>query len=118
MRLLMVLLGHRFPRVRKACAEQLYTRLLLHGDQLLAHATVPGAQDEVLECLAATCWDTGDLAGVREARDRVCRLMGIAPPAAASAAGAGGLPGSGRGSKPKKENELASYAALVKEMGY
>lgn len=121
MRLLMVLLGHRFPRVRKACAEQLYTRLLLHGDQLLAHATVPEAQDEVLECLAATCWDTGDLAGVREARDRVCRLMGIAPPAAASAgaaAGAGVLSGSGRGSKPKKEDELASYAALVKEMGY
>lgn len=124
MRLLMVLLGHRFPRVRKACAELLYTRLLLHGDQLLpplpaAHADAPGEnarQDAVLECLAATCWDTGELAGVREARDRLCRLMGITPPAPV----AGGLSGSGSGAGRGrvKEDELASYAALVKEMGY
>ncbi len=117
MRLLMVLLGHRFPRVRKAAAEQLYTKLLLH-DQLLKRGGAD-VQEKALECLGSTGWDTGDLAGVRQARDALCRLLVISPPATAASASASAASGvGGVVRKRQQEDELASYAALVKEMGY
>ena len=113
LRLVLILLGHRFPRVRKAAAEQLYTTFLLH-DHLLERR--PAAHDEALEALSSTAWDGEDLVDVRRVRDNLCALLVLAPPAAASGLSTSESMGVGR--KKKAEDELASYASLVKNMGY
>ena len=116
MRLVMVLLGHRFPRVRKAAAEQLYTRLLLDDGHLLGRGG-PQVQEEALDVLSATGWDRPDLAAVRGARDALCRLLALPAPSS-SAAPADEAKKAGGGAAMTAEDELASYAALVKHMGY
>lgn len=120
----MILLGHRFPRIRKATAEQLYTKLLLSSDQILGGSGPEGSsqQDEVLESLSLTNWDADDLSNVRHARDAICVLLGVNPPADSSSSSGGGkkkmMNGKGSSKENQRDDELASYAALVKDVGY
>ena len=51
-----VLLGHRYPRVRKFSAERLYTKLLV-CDGVLPAALPPTASDEVSDLLSTVVWD-------------------------------------------------------------
>lgn len=111
LRLILLLLGHRFPRVRKLAAQELYTALLLH-DHLLAGGG--DAQERVLEALLGAAWEEEDLQALCGVRDEICAVLVLAP------LGAGGTVVSRRGLGGRKGagEELASYAALVKEMGY
>lgn len=105
--LLMILLGHRFPRVRKATAEQLYLKLMV------CEALVPPPNyDKLVELLSVTVWDADDHAAVRSCRGEVCGLLGVAVPQERSKAA-----GQQR-KEEKRPEEFASYASLVKEMGY
>ena len=106
---IMILLGHRFPRVRKAAAEQLYLRLLELEDMMEGDN-----YDKVLETLSTTVWDGEDLKRVREERDAVARLLGLEPPTASTVESTGGKENKNR----QKSDDLESYASLVKEAGY
>jgi len=108
---LMILLGHRFPRVRKASAEQLYLRLLELDD-----LTDGNTYDGVLDVLSTTVWDGEDMKKAREERDTVAKSLGLEPPTVSSSQSDGTV---GKENKHKsRSDDLESYAALVKEAGY
>lgn len=114
--LLSVLLGHRFPRVRKATAEQLYLRVLECGEGL---ATSTEDYDTAVEVLTSTIWDAEeDLKSIRAKRDQVCVCLGVSPPSAANARAPSEVEVEVAERRPRKADDLASYASLVKEVGY
>ena len=106
---LLVLLCHRYPRVRKLTAEKLYIGLMS------ADGAVPEeAEDEVSDILTSTHWDA-ELTQARGQRNRICQMVGVEPPklkaktpAAAAASAA----------KAKAKDDLASYQDLVDRTGY
>jgi hypothetical protein len=71
LRSLMLLLGHRFPKIRRSTAEALRNTLLVTGD-----ATGDPDEDPVTRLLTDTNWD-GELADARQGRDALCDHMGI-----------------------------------------
>ncbi|KAJ0403682.1 hypothetical protein P43SY_003794 [Pythium insidiosum] len=77
---LCLFLSHRFPTVRKATAERLYTRLLVH-DEIMRGDDVK--YEAVVDLLSATAWD-GPTSNAKAARNDLLRLLGIAPPASKS----------------------------------
>lgn len=140
----LALLGHPFPRVRKAVAEALYVRLLTLDDDftLLEAPAAPassvaaggggaggGAPDmeRVLAILADTAWD-GPVAAARAQRDALLAALRIelskeaaAAEAAAAAEGSSGSASSrhaGGGASGLADEEDGTYGALVREMGY
>lgn len=123
--LLLDLLGHTFPRVRKVTAEALYVKAMTVGDALLPPgAPAPASLDGALSLLTATAWDA-DLPAVLVARDALYPLLAVAMPAARSGAdpaifgakpSAGG--GGGKGGAAGDGEDDGSYGALVREMGY
>nr|GFA44929.1 tubulin-folding cofactor D [Tanacetum cinerariifolium] len=66
---LLSFLSHRYPKIRKACAEQVYLVLIQNGD-LVAEENIDNALEIVSEC----CWE-GD---VEEAKRQRLKLCGIA----------------------------------------
>lgn len=73
MRLVLELLAHRYPRVRKYAAEQFYTKLLV--DERLVDAEV---YELVLDQLSATVWDA-DIGAVRADRDNIAAAVQVTP---------------------------------------
>lgn len=72
----LVLLGHRFPKVRKFTAEQFYTKLIMHEELWASDEDV---YDEMLSVLSETLWD-GPIAQVYVARDTLYRLFDVVKP--------------------------------------
>lgn len=103
---MMLLLGHRFPRVRKATAEQLYLRLMELEDMS------DDSHEGALEKLSGVVWDDDDLKKVREERDTIAKLLGVTAPTAASSSNIKGE------TRRQASDDLESYASLVKEAGY
>lgn len=106
---LMAMLGHKYPRVRKWTAEQVYVKML---EEVVP---VPEADyDLLLDKLMGVVWDSSDVDMIRSERDECCKLLGLKPPERVKA-------GTSRARGPLKENrrdDLESYAALVKDVGY
>uniref|UniRef100_A0A2K5F6I2 Tubulin-specific chaperone D n=1 Tax=Aotus nancymaae TaxID=37293 RepID=A0A2K5F6I2_AOTNA len=71
---LCLLLGHRFPPIRKTTASQVYEMVLTYGDVVSADVL-----DEVVAVLSDTAWNA-ELAVVREPRNRLCDLLGVPRP--------------------------------------
>ncbi|XP_043244301.1 tubulin-specific chaperone D-like [Amphibalanus amphitrite] len=73
---LMVLLCHRFPRIRRAAAGGLFETLLTHGE-------LEGVSEEALEraqsLLSDTDWNEA-VDAVRPVRDEVCVALGVPVP--------------------------------------
>lgn len=131
---LLDLLGHEFPRVRRAVAEALYSRLLAVdpegwvSETVAATATASPAQrnggeydlDASIGVLAEVVWD-GEPHRVLPHRDRLYGLLlGLPqPPADRSQCGAGAT-GSGAGATRSQgdDHSTAGYAALVRDAGY
>lgn len=105
------LLGHRYPKVRKATSEWLYVRLLAFDDILPSDEA---EADEILSILTETSWESPDSMMVRGARDSIFRLFGRddIPVVIQRQNPANG------GSRPKAADEMESYASLVKEVGF
>ena len=142
---LVVLLGHKFPRVRKLVAELLYVQFLSDS-----HAVGPPVSDSdaglgldvpvggvrkrwfvansmqmtaALDILAATPWETETIQNVRTQRQRLCDVMGLQMKSRAalqgSEQGEGGAPRqrSKQKSASTRVDELDSYESLVREAG-
>jgi tubulin-specific chaperone D len=110
---IMVLLGHRFPRVRKAAAEQLYIKLV----ECDAPEALSETYDDILEKLSTSIWDADNLGGVRGERDALCALFGLAPPERVKDTGRDSVQNKG-GKENRRGETLETYAALVKDAGY
>ncbi|KAL8138024.1 hypothetical protein V2J09_004025 [Rumex salicifolius] len=106
---LLTLLGHRFPAIRKAVAEQVYLVLLQNstfvaGDEM----------DLALELVSETCWE-GDIEYVRQKRLQLFELAGLDT-------GTLHKPGYAAPKKAilqhKMSDENASYSSLVESSGF
>uniref|UniRef100_J3N3Z0 Uncharacterized protein n=1 Tax=Oryza brachyantha TaxID=4533 RepID=J3N3Z0_ORYBR len=109
---LLTFLGHRYPKIRKAAADQVYL-VLLQNDGLISAENMDKAQ----EVLAETCWD-GD---VEEARRKRAELNGMA---GFGASAPQKQPGNGETRRKTDDRDAASadenksYSSLVDFSGY
>lgn len=105
-------LGHPYPKVRKACADQVYLFILQNGEQFLGDNTL----NEVIELIGETCWD-----GPREeAKIQMDKLFGIfhlkVPPVLQLASRKSDQKDSQHNTGKSDENE--SYSSLVDSSGF
>lgn len=68
---LLSFLGHRYPKIRKAAADQVYL-VLLQNVNLVAEDKM----EQALEVLSESCWD-GDLAAAKLGRAQLYELTGL-----------------------------------------
>lgn len=68
---LLSLLSHRYPKVRKVCAEQVYLLFLQLGDQFGDTEFI----DLALEVVSETCWEGPLEDGVKDERDKLLHLF-------------------------------------------
>ena len=111
--LLMKLLGHRYPRIRRACAESLYIKLQ-DNDSFMQEK----AFEEVMQILLHTSWDSGleGEVGVRNVRNKVADLLKVKLPE--SYRNVHAIENKNHeGLTHKPRDELESYSSLVKEAG-
>ena len=103
---LLLLLGHRYPKVRKVVAEQFYSASLIVEDII-----PPQSMEAVLSLLSETAWD-GVRTAAKSARDQLFPLLGVPKPAVKVPNNAG------RKKKRRDDDQQYEYAALVREVGY
>ena len=135
---LVICLGHKYPRVRKYAAEQLYLQLLsdragvgiVTSAELDKAASVessrsasdrkrivsglapsPAALEAAQELLVTTAWD-GLTSEARGMRQKFCDTVGLVMGKKTTESS------KGNENKPKRQDELDSYAALVADAGY
>ncbi|KAK7343369.1 hypothetical protein VNO77_12045 [Canavalia gladiata] len=103
-------LGHRYPKIRKASAEQLYLVLLQNGNLL--------AEDKIekgLEIISETCWD-GDMDLAKQQRLKLYEIVGLeVGPLGNNSDGTSRKTSS---KKPADLDENASYSSLVESSGF
>lgn len=105
---LLTFLSHRYPKIRKACAEQVYLVLLQNGD-LVGEDKL----EKVLEIVSETCWE-GDMEEAKRQRLNLCteahletgQLLKDNPKVSA------------KGNEHKTLDENASYSSLVGSAGF
>ncbi|KAL2324032.1 hypothetical protein Fmac_023090 [Flemingia macrophylla] len=103
-------LGHRYPKIRKASAEQLYLVLLENGN-LVAQDKI----DKALEIISETCWD-GDMDLGKHQRLKLYEIVGLeVGPLGNNSDGTSRKTSS---KKPKDLDENASYSSLVESSGF
>ncbi|KAJ0758992.1 putative armadillo-like helical, tubulin-specific chaperone D, tubulin-folding cofactor D [Helianthus annuus] len=102
-------LTHRYPKIRKACAEQVYLVLIQNGD-LVAEENLETAIEIVSEC----CWE-GD---VEEAKRQKLKLCGLANLEAGQFVTRSSQTSSKAQHKAKPDDENASYSSLVGSAGF
>ncbi|KAJ1436266.1 Tubulin-specific chaperone D, C-terminal [Sesbania bispinosa] len=107
---LLTFLGHRYPKIRKASAEQAYLVLLQNGN-LVAEDKIKKA----LEIVSETCWD-GDMNLAKHQRLELFETVGLeVGPLGKSSDGASRKTSS---KKPTDLDENASYSSLVESSGF
>jgi hypothetical protein len=102
----LMLLAHRYPRVRKFAAERLYTKILVSDGVLPTQELC----DRVSEMLSAVAWD-GELEEIKPSQLELAALLEIELPAPKKA-------GERKQSTKSKADELESYQFLVRDAGY
>ncbi|KAG5231222.1 tubulin-folding cofactor [Salix suchowensis] len=102
---LLTLLGHRYPKIRKASAEQVY--IVLQNGNLVPEDKM----EKALEIISDTCWD-GDVDATKLQKSELYEMAGVEL----------GLPVKPGDKLPKKEpatnDENASYSSLVGSSGF
>lgn len=107
---LLTFLSHRYPKIRKACAEQVYLVLLQNGD------LVPEDKlEKALEIISETCWE-GDNEEAKQRRFELCHTANVE---------SGQLVKSKHGTlnkdgiqKAAATDENATYSSLVGSAGF
>ncbi|XP_057422981.1 tubulin-folding cofactor D [Lotus japonicus] len=107
---LLTFLSHRYPKIRKASAEQIYLVLLQNGN-LVAEDKI----DKALEIISETCWD-GDIDLAKHQRLELFHTVGLeVAPLGKNSDGASRKTSS---KKPAELDENASYSSLVESSGF
>lgn len=68
---LLAFLGHRYPKIRKASAEQVYL-VLMQNECLVAEDKM----EKALEIISETCWE-GDIEEAKQQRQLLCDVAGF-----------------------------------------
>lgn len=105
---LLTFLNHRYPKIRKAAAEQVYLVLLQNGS-LVSEDKV----ERALEIISETCWE-GDLAEAKSKRLELCDILGLEADLKASSVSSN----KAVERKPGTLDENASYSSLVESAGF
>ncbi|OWF45618.1 tubulin-specific chaperone D-like [Mizuhopecten yessoensis] len=72
---LLVLMGHKYPRIRKATANKLYEALVTYDD-----VAPEEGLDEAMVIISETTWDNDKINEVRPFRNQLCDLLEIPQP--------------------------------------
>ena len=120
-----VLVGHKYPKVRKYASELLYTYALADpyfiGIRFSAEApsaikigfvTTPEELEAANGVLLETNWEGESLSGVRERRLALCSFLGLQMQTRVRSAAARAV------ATGAQADELDDYATLVREAGY
>lgn len=108
---LLSFLTHRYPKIRKACAEQVYLVLIQNGE-LVAEESLENALEIVSEC----CWE-GDVEEAKRQRLKLCGIANIEVGQILMHSWRTSSKGSLE-QKPKTNDENASYSSLVGSAGF
>ncbi|KAK7269692.1 hypothetical protein RIF29_22426 [Crotalaria pallida] len=107
---LLTYLAHRYPKIRKASAEQAYLVLLQNGD-LVAEDKI----EKAFEIICETCWD-GDMDSVKNRRLELYETIGLeVGPLGKNSDGSSRKTSN---KKPTNLDENASYSSLVESSGF
>ncbi|CAN6304622.1 unnamed protein product [Urochloa humidicola] len=108
---LLTFLGHRYPKIRKAAADQVYL-VLLQNDDLIPLENMDKAQ----ELLADTCWE-GDVEEAQRKRSQINEMAGFRVPTSLKSENQETKrTGDVRSAASTDENK--SYSSLVDFSGY
>lgn len=107
---LLSFLGHRYPKIRKASAEQAYLVLLQNGNLM-----TEDKMEKALEIISETCWE-GDIEEAKHQRSQLYELAGLDPvPLLKSSTIIQKRDGDRR---HMVSDENASYSSLVESTGF
>ncbi|KAL9385616.1 hypothetical protein Peur_022626 [Populus x canadensis] len=107
---LLTLLGHRYPKIRKASAEQVYIVLLQNGN------LVPEEKmEKALEIISETCWD-GDVEATKLQKLELYEMAGVELGLLVKPRDK--LPNKDSEKEPATNDENASYSSLVGSTGF
>lgn len=107
---LLTLLGHRYPKIRKASAEQVYIVLLQNGN------LVPeDKMEKALEIISETCWD-GDVEATKLQKLELYEMAGVELGLLVKPTDK--LPYKDSEKQPATNDENASYSSLVGSTGF
>ena len=115
MKAILMLLGHKYPRIRKMTAESLYLHILADSHFLLgtkdlrSFVSSPEDLETVNSLLVETPWD-GDLSIARAVRSEISEIMNISLAITTKKPKVDEI-------RAKKCDELDSYESLVREVG-
>ncbi|CAB3999617.1 tubulin-specific chaperone D-like [Paramuricea clavata] len=104
---LLILLCHKYPRVRKATADSLYTALITYDD-IASDESV----EEVLDILSETLWEE-TVDQIRPQRNILCDLLGVPKPVLKNTA-----KGKAKPETSAAQDPLSSYKDLVSRVDY
>ncbi|KAK3429957.1 hypothetical protein EUGRSUZ_E01450 [Eucalyptus grandis] len=107
---LLIFLGHRYPKIRKASAEQIYL-VLLQGGDLVSEDKM----EKALEIISETCWE-GDLETAKQQRLQLFEIAGLEM--AINLKTKTALSKNEGRKKPTSTDENASYSSLVESSGF
>ncbi|KAM1263652.1 hypothetical protein ACFX2G_029250 [Malus domestica] len=107
---LLSFLGHRYPKIRKASAEQVYLVLLQNGGLV-----VEKKMEKALEIISETCWE-GDMEAAKVQRLELYDIAGLDTDELRKASSRVSNKDGNR--KPTTTDENASYSSLVESSGF
>ncbi|KAJ9188468.1 hypothetical protein P3X46_003825 [Hevea brasiliensis] len=106
--LLLTFLTHRYPKIRKASAEQVYLVLLQKGNLVPADMI-----EKALEIISDTCWD-GDIEASKHRRSELCEIAGLRQLLSSRDT----VSNKDSEKRPVASDENASYSSLVGSTGF
>ncbi|KAM3685280.1 hypothetical protein ACJW31_11G105800 [Castanea mollissima] len=106
---LLTFLGHRYPKIRKASAEQVYL-VLLQNENLVSEDVM----EKSLEIISETCWE-GDIEVAKHQRLELFNMAGLETGLLYKTNGVSNKDGR---KKTPATDENASYSSLVDSIGF
>ncbi|KAK7848916.1 tubulin-folding cofactor d [Quercus suber] len=106
---LLTFLGHRYPKIRKASAEQVYL-VLLQNENLVSEDVM----EKALEIISETCWE-GDIEVAKHQRLELFNMAGLETGLLHKTNGVSNKDGR---KKTPATDENASYSSLVDSIGF
>lgn len=107
----MVLLGSKFPKLRRHTAERLFfAGVAVQATTEESSCWKAGTAKVMCDILASAAWDADDIEIAKEARGRVVHLLALEPPKTKT------VRGGARKAKSNAHDENASYQALVDDV--